>query len=277
MSKGYMAGASTEANVISDFFGNEAQIILQRRIRDRTERIAAAPALANGGRLIVVVDPDTLGWDEVLALAEEDGVLGLGPGSFAHLSQGVSQTFARGWEAPHWECWSADWPTVEAAIAPSLAAPLPDGWRIEVKTHPEATIIAEAQALTDACGVAPLPGYYLAGHEIDSVLVTIRDPNGRVLATAHGDMRYHPDGPMGGTLWAGVVAVDPAARSSGLGRRANAEALRAAHQAFGWTRVVEFARPTNISSSRMIKSCGMTLYEDWCVFVIMPSGAEFTR
>lgn len=109
------------------------------------------------------------------------------------------------------------------------------------------------------------------------MLVTIRDTGGRVLATAHGDMRYHPDSPMGGTLWAGIVAVDPATRGSGLGRRANAEALRAAQEAFGWTRVVEFARPTNISSSRMIRSCGMALHGHWCAFVIMPNGEEFTR
>jgi hypothetical protein len=262
---------------MSDFYGNDAQIALQRRIRDRMKRIAATPALANGGRLMVVVDPDTLGWDEVRALAEEDGVVGLGPASLALLAHEVSRIFSEGWESPHWECWSAEWPTVEAAIAPTLAAPLPHGWRVEASTHPDATIIAEAQALADACGVAPLPGYYLAGHEIDSLLVTIRDPGGRVLATAHGDMRYHPDSPMGGTLWAGIVAVDPDARSGGLGRRANAEALRAAQHAFGWTRVVEFARPTNISSSRMIKSCGMALYGDWCAFLIMPSGVEFTR
>ncbi|MCB1381216.1 MAG: GNAT family N-acetyltransferase [Alphaproteobacteria bacterium] len=262
---------------MSDFFGNAAQITLQRRIRDRADRIAAAPVLANGGRLMVVVDPDKLGWDEVRALAEEDGVLGLGPGSYAQLAQGISRTFSGGWDWPHWECWSADWPTVEAATSATIAARLPHGWQIEAATHPDPTTIAAAQALAEACGVAPLPGYYLAGHDIDSVLVTIRDAGGRVLATAHGDMRYHPDSPMGGTLWAGVVAVDPTARSGGLGRRANAEALRAAQNAFGWTRVVEFARPANILSSRVIRSCGMALHGDWCVFVVTPRGMEFTR
>ena len=260
-----------------DYYGNEAQIALQRRIRDRMQRIAATPALASGGRLMVVVEPDTFGWDEVRTLAEKDGVLAIGPGSFARLAPEVSQAFPEGWNTPHYECWSADWPTVKASIGPILEASLPTGWRVEAATQPDTKTIADAQALAEASGVAPLPGYYHSGQEVDTVLVTIRDDEGRVVATAHGDMRYHPNGLMGGTCFAGLVAVDENARGRGLGRRANAEVLKATQDAFGWTRVVEMAKETNIASSRMIRSCGMVQYEDWCVFVIIPDGREFTR
>lgn len=262
---------------MSDYCGSEAQIALQRRIRDRAGAFRTTPSLVNAGRLTIVTDPDVMGWSVVRDLALTDGIVGIGPGSHARFLPGLTSTFPDGWNTPSWDYWSASWPTVEAAIAPILAAPLPDGWTVEATTHPDAATIAEAQALGESCGVAPMPGYYLAGHEVAGVLVMIRDPGGRAIATAHGDMRYHPQGAMAGTLWAGLVAVDPDARRGGLGRRANAEALRAAHAAIGWHRVVEFAKTSNTASSRMIRSCGLETHEDWCVIAIMPSGAEFTR
>ena len=48
-----------------EFSGDPVAVALQKRLRDRQSWIAQTPAVANGGRVLNVLDPEVLGWDKV--------------------------------------------------------------------------------------------------------------------------------------------------------------------------------------------------------------------
>lgn len=65
--------------------------------------------------------------------------------------------------------------------------------------------------------VAPAPVYYLRGDHLPSMLTCIYDAAGRLAACASESMRYHPEGPLSGWIFAGGVSVSPDRRRKALG------------------------------------------------------------
>jgi len=89
-------------------------------------------------------------------------------------------------------------------------------------------------------------------------------------------MRYHPDGPLSGWLFAGSVSVSPDYLKCGLGSLVNAQLLRDSHTAFGWVSVLEQAKTDNRASVGLITRCGLTQVEGKITVIINLTGGYVT-
>lgn len=263
---------------MSEFMGDDHSVALQRSILARAREIAANPLLANGGRILNILDPELYGWNNVRKDAERDGFVGLTmvdrDGTFSKLGE----VFGEGETIPCWECFTGTPEDVLPVCAKIISAiALPDDWTVSGQTHPDDRSIHDVQELNNLTGVAPTPAYFLRGALVPSMLTCIRDKNGDLAASASGTMRYHPDGPLGGWFFAGAVSVSPDHRCRGLGSLVNALLLEQSHKAHSWITVLEQARADNAPSVGMITKCGLRQKPDKVTIVINPSGRYITR
>ena len=184
---------------MSEFMGDDHSVALQRSILARAREIAANPLLANGGRILNILDPELYGWNNVRKDAERDGFVGLTMVDRARTFSKLGEVFGEGETIPCWECFTGTPEDVLPVCAKIISAiALPDDWTVSGQTHPDDRSIHDVQELNKLTGVAPTPAYFLRGAFVPSMLTCIRDKNGDLAASASGTMRYHPDGPLGG-------------------------------------------------------------------------------
>jgi len=84
--------------------------------------------------------------------------------------------------------------------------------------------------------------------------VVIVDQSGGVKATSHTYFAHNEFSPRRQTAWAGLVAVDPSMRGTGLGRYVNARSVQLAITELGAVSVYELVSPTNAASRRMFEA-----------------------
>ena len=98
-----------------------------------------------------------------------------------------------------------------------------------------------------------------------------------MMMSLSGTMRYHPEGPMAGWLFAGGVSVDARHRRRGLGALVNAKLLIDSHAALSWSRVLEQAKADNHASIGMIKRCGLRHDAGKVTVLVNTTGGDVTR
>lgn len=263
---------------MTEFVGTEDAIALQRTLYQRRGVIAAERLLANGGRILNVLEPANYGWDRLKADVARDKVVALTRVPREPTLARLKQDYGDGYDFPYWEAFVGTHEDVlPACDALCAAVALPQGWTCVSSDTPDEATIAAAQALNAAAGVAPMPRYYLQSKTVPSLLTTLWREDGTLAACASGSMRYHPNGPMGGWLFAGGVSVLPECRGSGFGRYVNAALLRDSQAAFRWSHALEQARADNAASVAMIESCGLVCEPGTATIAITPKGAYVTR
>ncbi len=263
---------------MAEYFGDQPIIDLQKAIRARAEIIAQNPLLANGGRILNILDPDAYGWDNLRADAERDGFVGLTMVDRDTTLARLAKEFGPEVSFPYWEVFTGTSEDVVATCKKEIAGfAMPDGWTLTSLTHPDDETIDESQRLNQVTGVAPTPAYYLRGDDIPSILTCLRDSTGKLASCASATMRYHPDGPLSGWLFAGAVSVSPEHRRKGLGAFVNATMMCDSQKAFGWSNVLEQAKADNPASVGMISRCGLQQIPGLATIVVNMTGSYLTR
>ncbi len=263
---------------MNEFLGDDHSVALQKSILARAGDIATNPLLANGGRILNILDPELYGWENIRIDAERDGFVGLTMVDRDPTLSKLAEVFGEGCTFPFWGAFTGtpkDVLPVCASIVSKIV--LPDNWTVTGQTHPDDKSIHDAQVLNDQTGVAPTPAYFLQGDQIPSMLTCIHNDNGDLAACASGSMRYHPEGPLSGWFFAGAVSVSPDHRRMRLGTLVNALLLEQSHKAHAWTTVLEQAKEDNAPSIGMITRCGLRQESSKVTIVVNPSGRHVTR
>ena len=263
---------------MADFVGHDIAVATQKRLRDMHPVIEKTPSLANGGRVLNVLDPDTFGWDNIRDYVMENKFVGLTMVPKEETLAKARKLFGETVDLPYWDVFTGQPEEVLRSCEYIFdGMHLPVGWKFESKTDLTDGEVDQVQALSAANGVAPTPAYYLKGEAVPSITTCLWDDAGTLVGCANATMRYHPDGPLAGTLFAGGVAVDPAHRGKGLGTLINAAMLYDSYSPLGWTQALEQARVTNLASCGMIQKCGLTRVPDHVTVAINLSSKAVTR
>ncbi len=263
---------------MAEYFGDEHVVALQKAIRARAEDFSKQPLLSNGGRIINILDPDAYGWENVRLDAEYYGFIGLTMVDRVKTLTRLAQVFGAEMEFPYWEAFTGTPENVVLACEKIVdGITFPDGWALTSLTHPDEQTIDESQHLNQATGVAPTPAYYMRGDYVPSMLTCLWDQDGKLTACASATMRYHPNGPLSGWLFAGAVSVSPEHRRKGLGAYVNAKLLCDSHNAFNWNHILEQAKADNAASVGMITRCGLHQIPDLVTIVVNLTGGYLTR
>jgi RimJ/RimL family protein N-acetyltransferase len=272
-----MTGTTASSQSLG-FFGSETQVRLQKLAYESRARIAETPGLFFSGRMIGIDDFDALGEAGVQTLLVEQGML-----NTRLIPTAAHAPWTRRFEADNLRVDDAlvlmgEAQAVRAAIAPILAAPLPEGLRLAPDlTTDDAGRFPEIQRFLVAQGLAPVYGASLAESREASTVI-IEDDAGVVRAVAHTYFPHNRFSLNHRSAWGGLVAVDPALRGQGLGRIVNALMLDRAIDRLGAEHVYEIASRSNEPSRRMIESCGLSVRPDVMTSFIVPVEAnQFTR
>lgn len=263
---------------MSGFFGTEAQIALQRLTLEKRPLIDETPGLYDAGRFYGTDDPDRIGWAGIDAILHEQGMLGvrmISPAQRSAYSPGLAE---RGFRLDTWDTMIADAATVRPRIAAICGAGLPDGLVLAPPlTEPEGAATRRVQQFVADAGIVPFPGALLVEGP-GQAGVTIADRDGAPVAFAHGCFPHNRFSPHHRSAWVGLVAVDPKARGLGLGKLANALAIRRMVEEMGAERVYELVSASNAASRRMVEACGPTVDPALICGSAVPDGQQrFTR
>jgi hypothetical protein len=129
-----------------------------------------------------------------------------------------------------------------------------------------------------AAGIVPFSGSLLVGAVGPATTVAVGDPEGNVVAVAHGYMPHNAHSVYHRYAWGGLVAVAESQRGKGLGNYVNARMVVDVFRDLDATHIYELVSATNIPSRRMVASCGLQLEPNLICGVIAPTeGARFTR
>ena len=263
---------------MSDYLGTDTMIALQRQLRERQPEFDRNPLIANGGRIMNILDPDRFGWDRVQDMAIQDRCVALSMVERDATLQVLKGMFSGTAEYPFWEVFTGSHHDVLRASNSVLAQhKLQPGWRVESDQNPTDMVIKEAQTLSMSVGVAPAPAYYMRGETLPAILTCIYDDQGKMIACASGNMRYHPQSDYAGWIFAGGICVDEDYRGLGLGSIVTAALLRDSQSAFGWSYSIAQARIDNLASVGMIRKCGLAQDPGKATIIINLTGDIVTR
>ncbi len=263
---------------MAEFIGTDQAIALQKRLRDRQSLIANSPELTNGGRIMHFLDPEKTGWDNVCEIAEQDKIIGFPVVQADAMITRIREHLGAGWETPQWvACLGVRESVLQSCSAVQGDVLLPGGWRVSHDVQPINLLVTEAQNLNMKTGVAPYPAYYMRSEAVPVLTSCIRDDQGAVVATASVADRYHPQGRLGGHVFAGMVSVDEAYRGRGLGKLVNALSLIESAGLFEWNAATEQVAADNLASRAMITACGLDDSDGMYSVVAMKPGEVFTR
>ena len=263
---------------MSEYFGDAHAVALQRSIRERIGEISLNPLLANGGRVLNVLDPDACGWDFVRQEFDQNQVVAL---TMVDKKATLARLAAEFDGAAQFPCWDVFTGTAEEVVpvCEALAERMspPEGWTVTHDMRPGDDLIHTCQLLNADADVTPLPAYYLKGEHIPAMLTCVWRNDGKLVACASASMRYHPEGPLSGYIFAGGVSVREKDRRRGLGSYVNAALIAESWKRFGWSNILEQARTDNLASVGMITRCGLHCDADRATVLLTAGGRYLTR
>jgi len=263
---------------MADYCGDPVNIEIQKRIHARRGWIAATPTVANGGRVLNIVDPDGLGWAQVRDIVAEDRLAAFVAQDQETFIPRLTAELGEEYDYPVWQVYRGSADDVGAACLDLLAqVMLPKGWRIETLFHPDEEQISQVQDLNLATGVAPYPAYYSAGSVVGCATTVLWSDTGEAVGSASVVDKFHPDGLLGGSVFKGSTCVLSAHRGRSLGKLINAHNLLGSLKVFGWAHAIAQVQPSNIASQKTIGTCGLTPLEGSVTVGVLPSGTVFTR
>lgn len=263
---------------MTDYFGSPVYVEIQKRLHQTHADIAKHPGLSNGGRILNVIDIESVGWDQIRAFLKQDRFVGLTAVPLTATMVAVRREIGPETRLPYWQNFYGTPEQVLGRCGDLIDEhELPQGWQISSYACPDDDIIEKIQNLNNATHVAPTPSYYLRSEAVPSLTTCLWDDRGKLVGCANATMRYHPESRLAHTLFAGAVSVFPAHRRKRLGTLINATLLRDSHAAFGWRRVLEQARAENDASCGMIRKCGLKMDPHLVTIIINQSSVEVTR
>ncbi len=263
---------------MTDFIGTDKLIVLQKRIHARQSLIDGDINLVNGGRLMLFLDPELIGWDTVRRYAEEDQLIGFPAVQEEKMIPLIHRYLGVGWKTPTWHCLTGGVDRVLDYCRDVVKSnPLPISWSITTLEQPDSGRVDEIQVLNVETGVLPYPAYYMRSEVLPVLTVCVLNADKDLVATASVADRYDQTSRLGGYVFAGNVSVSVGCRGKGLGKLANALALIESQKRFNWTVVTEQAAPDNPVSRAMIISCGLDDTAELVTIAVSNTGERITR
>ncbi len=276
ISEGFAKDRLGEVMIAQEYVGSEGHQSIQRRMPARHAEIAADPALANGGRFLNVLDPDLYGWDCLVADVAQDRFVGLTAMKRETIFEQIEAVFGSDVETLSWDVFlgaaQADFKRCK-----DLVRAIPKGWIISSHPHPTPKMIGAVQSLNAACGVAPMPAWYMRGGTVPQITTCIHDPTGDLAACALVSDRYHVDGRLASTVFLGSVSVASHHRGAGLGVAVTAQAVIDIFEAYGWTQVLAQVAADNRRLRAILERCGLIQEPTLVTVGINASGTAVTR
>lgn len=261
------------------YYGNETQQRLQAQAEASADTVQRTPGACQTGRTMGCDDPDRLGWDQIDAFLERDGVCGFRLIPAASVDDLRSRLSQRDFRFDSWDVFLADRASALTACDAILSAGLPEGLRsLAPPTQPVDAYTVAIQTLMAASGVVPFSGSLLVGAFGPASTVAAADAGGTIVAAAHGYLPHNAFSPHARYAWGGLVAVAPEQRGRGLGNFINARMIVDVFHGLDATHVYELVSPTNLPSRRMVMSCGLRPDPSHVCGIAVPSdGVRFTR
>lgn len=259
-------------------FGSANQQSLQAAALAGIEAARSTPGAVFAARMAGTDDPDRLGWATIEKVLSEQGALTFRMIPAAECAR-IERHLARlGCHIVWWDVFEGKRADVETACNAILQQTPAELRRLRAPECPTDRLISHVQEFMDACGVAPLPGWVLAGRAGPAALIILASSDGSIAATAFAYFPYNRFSPHRETAWGGLVCVRDELRGLGVGAYTNALMLIAAFGDLGSSRVHEFARAINLQSCRMIERCGLLRNERFRSGIAQPNGESlFTR
>ncbi|MCW3784728.1 GNAT family N-acetyltransferase [Defluviimonas salinarum] len=244
----------------------------------RHEWLVHSTTIANGGRVMNILDPAAIGWDRVREFVDSDGTVALTAMKRANTEALLADVFGSDFDFPQWNVHISAANRVLAHSERILAEyRVVDGWSLECLQTPNDHELSAIQALNLATGVAPLPGPYLRGDVVPSFTSCPWAHDGELAAVSNVTARYHEHSRFGGHVFNGSTSVAPAHRGSGLGKIVTAHVLVESQRMLSWTHVLAQVAPDNVPSRRMVESCGLACDPSLATFGVIRRGVQFTR
>lgn len=261
-----------------EYFGTVFQIEIQKQMIARHEWLAQSTTMANGGRVMNILDPDTVGWDRIREFVQSDGTVALTAMKRDGAAELLAEVFGSGFDLPQWNVHLSRSDRVLDYCGRILSQyDFPGSWRMECLQTPGEQELSAIQSLNLAAGVAPLPGPYLRGEIVPSFTSCLWTNEGELAAVSNATARYHKDSRFGGHVFNGSTSVDPTHRGSGFGKVVTAHVLVESQRHLRWTHALAQVAPDNAPSRRMVEACGLACDPSLVTFGVIPRGASFTR
>ncbi len=264
---------------MAGYFGTEMQQRLQAQAEASIAFINATPGACQAGRFMASDDPDRLGWDQISAFLDRDGICGFRLISADKVAELRSYLMERNYRLDTWDVFLADRSTALAASEKLLSRQLPDGLtEMEQPTDPEGEYIGRIQALMGTAGVVPFSGSLLAGALGRATTVAIGNANGTIDACAFGHLPHNAYSACHRYAWGGLVAVAASQRGKGLGSYVNARMVITALRDLDERTSMNWSPRQTFPSRRMVESCGLRPEPALVCGIATPNdGTRFTR
>jgi Acetyltransferase (GNAT) family len=261
-----------------EYFGTDFQIEIQKRMIARHEWLVHSMTMANGGRVMNILDPAAVGWDRVREFVESDGTVALTAMKRKNAEALLSGVFGSDFDFPQWNVHLSAAKRVLEHSGKILAEyRVPNEWHLECLQTPNDQELSAIQTLNLETGVAPLPGPYLRGEVVPSFTSCFWAYDGELAAVSNVTARYHEHSRFGGHVFNGSTSVTPTHRGSGLGKIVTAHVLVESQRLFSWTHALAQVAPDNVPSRKMVEACGLTCDPSLVTFGVLPRGVKFTR
>ncbi len=264
---------------MSGYFGSPLQQRLQAQAEASVDFIKGTPGACQGGRFMSCDDPDLLGWEQIRAFLDRDGIFGLRFIPIHKLAEVSSRLLQLDCRFDTWDVLIADRATAQAASKAVLSRGLPDGLEeLARPTDAASQYTGRIQALISDSGVVPFSGSLLTGALGPATTVAVGSREGTVAAAAHGYLPHNSYSDYHRHAWGGLVAVAELQRGKGLGAYVNASMVVSVFRIFDATHIYELVSATNAPSRSMVEGSGLRLEPGLvCGLATRTGSARFTR
>lgn len=264
-----------------EFFGNEAQIKLQRISLRLWPFLKNHPRLSFAGRSVGVDDPKIDEVENLVGLTETLGFLAImfiGGDVVDELRSGLEQN---GLDVGTWQQLMSNSETESMCRSVLASHQLPSGYQVErISASTPREKLKNFQNLMHSNGVAPLPGFFLRGQEVPAIAEMIVTSQGEVVAAGASVFRHNPNGPISKAAHVGYLATDLNHRGKSFAKLLLARVILASFEEFGAELVHTGVKADNVPSHRVCRSCGLnrsSMYYLGASYSNKFDGVEFTR
>lgn len=203
-------------------------------------------------------DPHRLGWERIHDILAEDGVCGFRLIATAKVDEPRARLSRLDCRFDTWHVFLADRSAALEASEAIVARGAPKRTEaLPSPTEPEGEHTQRIQSVMIGAGVVPFSGSFLTGAFGPVATVALGDEAGNIVAAAHGYLPHKSYSNHRRSAWGGLVAVAEPERGKGLGNYVNAGMIIAAFRDLDATHVYELVSTTNLTSRKMVESCGL--------------------